>query len=145
MDSVVVTLHFPPRRSACLAQVLTALAGAVETLGAREGWSDAFVYRVNLVLDELVTNILSYGRRAEALSPDVGVRIACCSGAVRIEVDDDGRAFDPLADAPPAPAVDGPVVPVGGFGLHLVREFTRTMSYRHHGGRNHLTLTLALD
>ena len=59
----------------------------------------------------------------------------------RVEVEDDGRAFNPL-DLPP---VDTTVPleqrPVGGLGVHMIRQLMDSVEYRRADGRNILTLT----
>ena len=44
-----------PRRDS----ILRAISAAVDDLGNKEGWGESLTYKVNLVLDELATNILS--------------------------------------------------------------------------------------
>ena len=146
MSDAQVRIEISGSATSPLAETLCALETGVESIGQRERWSEALVYRVNLVLDELVTNALSHGRRPESDTPEITIAIDCADGAIRIEVTDDGRAFDPVADAPPAPAQDGTDRQIqagaGGLGLHLVRSIAHTMAYRHEAGRNRLTLTI---
>ena len=142
MNTADLTLSFRPSVAPSLTEVLATIARSIEALGTRKRWKTGLAYRVNLVLDELVTNVLTHGRDRCAESPGVAVRIRCRDDAVRIELSDDGVAFDPLTDAPPVAALDRGTIPVGGLGLHLVRNMTQTMSYRYRDGRNCLTLTL---
>ena len=50
---------------------------------------------------------------------------------------DDGKPFDPTADAPP-PVLDGPVEdrPIGGLGLHILKKMGLQLAYRREAGRN---------
>ena len=123
--------------------ILRAVAAAVEDLGSREDWNDSLTYKVNLVLDELTTNIVSYGGVEGRLNPEIEIDIASRGDELLIEISDDGRPFDPLNDPPPAPvnykSTDFAVV--GGLGIHLVRSTVDTISYRREGGRNRIAMT----
>jgi serine/threonine-protein kinase RsbW len=59
---------------------------------------------------------------------------------VTAEVEDDGRAFNPLEAA--APNLDASIDerPIGGLGIHLVRSVMTSVEYRRQDGRNVLTM-----
>ncbi len=92
-------------------------------------------YAVRLALDELLSNILQYAYDDEAVHP-IGIRLDT-GDPFFLTVEDDGKPFDPLADAPP-PVLDGPVEdrPIGGLGLHILKEMGMKLSYRREAGRN---------
>ena len=127
--------------------ILRSIASAVERLGKRQGWGDSLTFRINLALEELTTNIISYGGDEGCKTPRIEIKIASEQDQLLIEISDDGRPFDPLNDAPPAPIIDEntEIAPVGGFGLHLVRNVMDSMSYSYEDGRNRLTMTALQD
>ena len=137
------SLRLTPSAEACRESVLKTIAAAVESWGSREGWGSNLIFRVNLVLDELASNIIAYGREEGRRSPDIVIEMASREDEVIIEVSDDGRPFNPLSDAPPAPAIHENLeaAPVGGLGIHLVKNMVDSMSYRHEDGRNRVTMT----
>ena len=57
-----------------------------------------------------------------------------------IQVEDDGKPFDPL-EAPP-PNLDLPIEdrPIGGLGIYIVRSTVNEIEHRREGGRNILTM-----
>lgn len=61
--------------------------------------------------------------------------------SVRLTVIDDGRAFDPLAAPPPNLSTDVRERPIGGLGLHMLREMADEIVYKRRDGTNRLTLT----
>ena len=137
------SLKFAPSADPRQDSILGAIAAAVEDLGNQEGWGESLTFKVNLVLDELASNIISYGGEEGRRNPDIEIEIASREGELVIEISDDGRPFNPLSDAPPAPVIerDLEIAPVGGLGLHLVKNMVDSMSYRHEDGRNRITMT----
>lgn len=116
------------------------IGDAVGELARRCGWPDAFARDLELALDEVVTNIISYAYE-DGAPHMISIALALSPGVVTAEVSDDGRAFDPT-EAPEA--VTGGAVrerPVGGLGWHLVRAAVDTLAYRRDQGRNVVTMT----
>ncbi len=119
------------------------VAEFAERFGAEQQLGDDAVMAINLVLDELMANIIEHG------FPDGGehtirVTLGVDAGELTIEVDDDGRPFDPL-QAPP-PDLDLPIEerPVGGLGIHIVRSLMDAVEYRRRNDRNVLTMRKTL-
>jgi anti-sigma regulatory factor (Ser/Thr protein kinase) len=97
------------------------------------------VMSIHLVLDEVVANIISHGYDDTA-EHQIHVTLALDESVLTIRVEDDGRAFDPLA-APP-PDLDLPLEerPVGGLGIHIVRSVMDAVEYQRDGDRNVLIM-----
>ena len=144
-ESGEVVLKFTPAGSNKPDRVVKTTLRSVEALAVHQGWDERLTKKVQFVLDELASNIVSHGWSQE-LTPHIDICIVDEGDTVRIEIADDGAAFDPLTEAPPAPVHerDRPVT-IGGLGVHLVKKMTRTMAYRHEGGRNHLRLTIGTE
>ncbi len=120
--------------------------GEVEAFGEEEEWPPALAYQVNLVIEEVGVNVVSYayGDDGEAHSFDISV--ASAPDAVTIEVVDAGRPFDPLTEAPP-PDLESDVDerPIGGLGVHFVRKMMDEVRYRREDGKNCLTMVKRRD
>jgi len=116
------------------------LGEAIEEFGEECGLSVADIYKVNLVLDELLTNLISYAYpdRAPHL---IRLHLALDQGRLTAVLIDDASPFDPLGEVQPA-VIDGPLDerPIGGLGLHFVRTLMDEVSYQRQGGYNQLTL-----
>ena len=139
--SETVSLKFEPDSSAGQEDVLQRIASAVEELGQREAWPDSLIFKVNLALEEVGINILSYGGEGGGPHPEIEIVITSEDDALTIEVSDDGRPFDPLSESPePALGAEIEDRPIGGLGVHLVKTIMDDLSYRHTGGRNCLTM-----
>jgi serine/threonine-protein kinase RsbW len=115
------------------------LAPLVDAFCADHALQETTAAQLNLVLDEAITNIISYAYD-DAAEHEIIVRISLARGALTAELVDDGRAFDPLQTEPPdlgAPLVERSV---GGLGVHLMRRLMDDIRYRREGTRNHLVL-----
>jgi serine/threonine-protein kinase RsbW len=89
-----------------------------------------------IAFDEIISNVLNHG--ADGRAPTVEVRLAIGGGRVQAEVSDDGKPFDPLAAPPPDTSLPVDERPIGGLGVHLVRELMDDVAYAHEKGRNRL-------
>jgi anti-sigma regulatory factor (Ser/Thr protein kinase) len=120
---------------------LVRLAEAVERFGAEQHLPDDTLTNINLVLDELVSNVIKYSGAGDSEGA-ISVSLVREGGRLTIEVSDDGIAFNPLEAAPPN--LDLPIMerPVGGLGIHIVKALTETTAYRRENERNHLTMTM---
>jgi len=120
---------------------LDRLNAAIETLGVRWDLLPQAVATLQIALEELVSNIIRHGFHDDERHR-VLVRIArCADGALRIDVEDDGAPFDPLA-APHPPACESlEEREPGGLGIHLVRHLMDEISYRRAGAHNLLSMT----
>ena len=100
----------------------------------------AVAYAVNLALDELLTNIISYGYRDE--DPHrIELALRCEGGALVVTIVDDSIEFDPRQV--PETDTDAPLHErdPGGLGLLLVNTMMDSVDYRREDGRNVTTLT----
>lgn len=139
--SETVSLKFEPASGSSKEQVLQLIAGEVEGLGEREAWPDSLVFKVNLVLEEVGINILSYGGESGGSWPEFEIVITSDNDSLTIEVSDEGRPFDPFNDAP-KPSIDAEIEdrPIGGLGIFLVQTMMDDTSYQHSEGKNRLTM-----
>ena len=72
----------------------------------------------------------------------VEIRYTVAPGVLEAEIADDGQAFDPLTRA--EPELDLPLEkrPVGGLGIFLVRQMTRTLTYERDAEWNRVRFTI---
>jgi len=97
------------------------------------------VFDINVVLDELISNIIKYGYSDDA-AHEIHVKLSASDTAVEIGIEDDGKAFDPFAL--PEPDLSLPLAerPVGGLGVHFVRKLMNDVKYKHENNRNYMFL-----
>jgi anti-sigma regulatory factor (Ser/Thr protein kinase) len=118
---------------------LAGLADRVERFGAEQGLSANVVNAINVVLDEAVSNAINHGYDA-GVRGEIAVRLRRGADRVEIEVEDDGRPFDPLQVPPPDLTLPLERRPIGGLGVHLIKNLMDEVSYVHQHGRNVLKM-----
>ena len=118
---------------------LDGITSAVEAFSADEDWSTDLLFRINLVIEELVLNIIDYGY--DDNDHEIELNFNSDANSVTVDITDEGRAFDPLNDAP-EPDINSPLEDrhVGGLGVYLARTMMDELTYRRENSRNHLTL-----
>src|SRR5271165_4972036 len=92
--------------------------------------------RTLFLLEELITNWLKYGYPERSEPGLAEVALALEGSRLTIKFEDDGAAFDPLAEPPPDLSQPLETRPVGGLGLYLLRGLADEMSYKRSNDRN---------
>ena len=118
---------------------IEALALAVESFAAANNLPEQMVFQVNLCLDELLTNTISYGF-PQGGEHEITVEIVLQGGALVITTHDGGLAFNPLERAEADTSQGIEERPVGGLGIHLVRNMMDEIEYRRESGQNVLVM-----
>ena len=122
-------------------QEVARVIDSLEEFGAANGIPAEQSLRFGLALDELITNIVSYGLagRGDAI---ITLAIEHRDGALCAELDDNGPPFDPLAAGAAPPSGDLETREVGGLGLTLVKSFMDRLDYRRVDGFNRVTMEM---
>jgi anti-sigma regulatory factor (Ser/Thr protein kinase) len=97
----------------------------------------AVLQAADLALEEHLTNVLSYSYAYEdKRSHQILVRLEIVDGTLLVEVQDDGRPFNPLN----RPEVDTSLPldkkPIGGLGVFLIRHVMDHVEYQREGDKN---------
>ncbi|HEY1362692.1 MAG TPA: ATP-binding protein [Xanthobacteraceae bacterium] len=112
------------------------VASLVDEFGARHSLSNEILVALNVSLDEIINNIISYGYE-DAGHHDIVVRLNLRSSDIEVVIEDDGKPFNPLL----APAPDfADKSRLGGVGLHFVRKLMDRLEYVRAGEVNQLRL-----
>jgi serine/threonine-protein kinase RsbW len=116
------------------------VAALVEIFAANHDLPKDVVVALNVSLDEILNNIISYSYE-DARHHEIVVRLALRPGTIEVVVEDDGKRFDPLSTSTPRPQS---ATSVGGVGLHFVRSLMDELEYAHRDGINRLRLVKKL-
>ena len=125
-----------------LSKALATLAETVERFATNHSLGGESPFRLNLVLDELVTNSVNYAL-VEVAKPELRIRLARTPEGVIAQFEDNGPAFDPFHEAAKPDtnqALDDR--PIGGLGVFFVTQFTDDASYERDGDVNRITLRM---
>ncbi|MFA7077402.1 MAG: ATP-binding protein [Syntrophomonas sp.] len=121
------------------------LAEAVETFGEENDLPVKAIFQVNLALDELLTNTISYGY-PEGGQHEILVRVILQQeDMLLIEIRDDGFAFNPLENEEPDITKDIDEWPIGGLGIHLVRQMLDELEYTREHDQNILVMRKCIN
>ena len=120
-------------------QQIPQLAGFVKTIASEMKLEQNMAMGLNLALEEAVTNVILYAY-PEGSDGLVDIEAIMRKGQLDFIITDSGMPFDPTQ----RPEVDINASldarPIGGLGIHLVRQLMDSVSYRREDGKNILTL-----
>ena len=120
-------------------QQIPTLAEWVDSLGL----PDALNMSINLALEEVVSNVMLYAYPGEE-SGQVLVEAEKSPTRIVFTITDSGIPFDPTAQSEPDITLSIAERPIGGLGIHLVRQIMDEVTYERKENKNILTLTKTL-
>jgi anti-sigma regulatory factor (Ser/Thr protein kinase) len=118
------------------------VAALVDSFVAEHGLSNEVMVALNVSLDEILNNIISYAYE-DAEYHEISVRLELLRAKVEVTVEDDGKPFDPLAAGISDPGTKPRAE--GGAGLKFVRKLTDELTYVRRDGINQLRLAKRLS
>jgi anti-sigma regulatory factor (Ser/Thr protein kinase) len=140
-------LELAPREWHLLPQnsEISRVNGEVEEWLAGADVPFAGIYMANLTVEELVTNCIKYGYAGmDTTDKCIDVVISIVGRELRIILSDDAAPFDPLAQAAPDLSIPLEDRPIGGLGIHMLRQMSTGFTYAFENGRNVVTITKQL-
>lgn len=118
----------------------------VEEFCRKHNFPGKMVFNLTLVLDELISNIISYGYSDMDEHP-IDVSIGTDGTMIRLRIEDDAEPFNILEA--PLPELNTPLDErdrqVGGMGIHIVKKLVNCLHYKRENGKNILTLEKMLN
>ena len=96
------------------------------------------LFKINLVFEEIISNIIYYGYEDDT-KHEIVINMNLLNGILAVEIKDDGKAFNPLAN--PEPRLDAPLEerPIGGMGIYLVKHLVDEIRYNRYNNFNILS------
>jgi len=116
----------------------------VEALSHTHNIPEKTKYNLDLALEEIVTNIISYGY-SDQNPHEISITIAIFSTQIQVEIIDDAKPFNPLLRPDPDTQSKLSDRPIGGLGIHLVKTLTTACDYKREKNKNHLRITLGIE
>lgn len=118
---------------------LRKLAETIADFGRKNNFSRKVIGDINLALEELISNTISYGY-SDAKEHRITINFDLRQAELTLEIIDDARAFNPLEI--PEPNIDQPLEErkVGGLGIYLVRKLMDKLEYSRQEEKNILII-----
>lgn len=117
---------------------ISQLSEFVETVCEEKGLDMALTMNLNLALEEAVVNVMNYAYPGS--HGDVKVDIKIDDQKVVSILTDSGIPFDPTQKGDVDTTLPAEERPIGGLGIHLVKQIMDKVSYQYVGNQNILTL-----
>lgn len=116
------------------------IANDLETFCGENEVSSEVVFQFNLSIDELFTNIVTYGYNKDS-SKNIYVEYSCNDAEMRVLMRDSGPEFNPFTDAP-EPELNGSLEDrnIGGLGIFFVKKNMDEFKYIRRNGMNEVTI-----
>jgi len=102
------------------------------------------LFETNLPLEEVYSNVLSYGFNNHT-DHFIKITVTAAHGVLNILVEDDGKPFNSLEAKEPNLQYDLEKYAPGGLGIHLVQHFMDDIRYKRYQHRNILTMKCLVD
>jgi anti-sigma regulatory factor (Ser/Thr protein kinase) len=118
---------------------LETIATMLETVGENWDLPMSITLNLNLVLEELITNIIFYGY-TDKNEHFIEINIDFDDSRIFLKVEDDGIAFNPLLKEEADISLPVEERAIGGLGIHFVRKIMDTISYERKNEKNILTM-----
>ena len=122
---------------------LEKLRGFALDQAERLGFPRELLFKVDLVVEELIANIIHYAYPGEPGDVEIGCVLEDDS-ILRIEIRDQGVCFDPCSRKEPDPDQNFTERDIGGLGIYLVRRMANGLRYRREKDQNVLSVFLKL-
>ena len=94
---------------------------------------------LNLAVEEAVVNVMQYAY-PEGTKGTVNIVATIAGGTLSFAISDNGKPFDPTARAEVDTTLPAEERPIGGLGIHLVRQIMDDIEYERKDDKNILTL-----
>jgi sigma-B regulation protein RsbU (phosphoserine phosphatase) len=95
---------------------------------------------LNLALEEAVVNVMNYAYPKDTKG-DILIDALTDDDRLKFVITDQGVAFDPTAKDEVDTSLSAEERPIGGLGIHLVRQLMDNIEYERKDGNNILTLS----
>lgn len=123
---------------------LEKLEGFTADFARKAALSDKDLFALQVVVEELVTNVIDYGG-VPAGEHAVRVELSAADGELVIRLADRGKEYNPLLREDPDVTLPAEQRPIGGLGVHFCKKLTDAQEYERRDGSNVLVLRRKLS
>ena len=123
---------------------LKRLYAEIENFSQKNNLSQKTAFSLNLVLDELATNIISHAYQDDQNERDFSIEMCREEDRITCTLEDGGKPFNPCEQAEPETCLPLDQRKLGGLGIHLVRKKVDLFTYQRKDGKNIVRVELEL-
>jgi sigma-B regulation protein RsbU (phosphoserine phosphatase) len=120
------------------------LADFVDMVCEEVGFDPTLSLQMNLAIEEAVVNVMTYAYPTGTVG-NVNIEAQANDERLKFTIVDSGIPFDPTAKAEVDTTLSVEERPIGGLGIHLVRQLMDSINYERIDGKNVLTLRKKFD
>ena len=125
-------------------QATPRLAAFVEEMCEAVGFSPSDTTMINLAVEEAVVNVMKYAYPSDTKG-DVTIEAVSNDVRLKFTIIDSGAPFDPTVQSQVDTTLSAMERPIGGLGIHLVRQIMDSINYERMDNLNVLTLRKKLQ
>jgi anti-sigma regulatory factor (Ser/Thr protein kinase) len=100
---------------------------------------------LQVALEEVALNVITHGYGEGGVVKEFSISLEADSDFITAVVEDEAPAFDPTGRAEADLSLPPDHRPIGGLGIHLVKNLVESMHHERRGARNVLTLRFRRD
>ena len=115
------------------------LADFVDMVCEEVGFDPSIAIQMNLAIEEAVVNVMSYAYPVGTVG-NVSIEAQADDDCLTFTIIDNGTPFDPTAKSEVDTTLSAEERPIGGLGIHLVRQLMDSINYERIDNKNILTL-----
>ncbi len=101
-------------------------------------------YKVNLVIEELISNTIFYGY-SDTLEHDIILNLMCDENTISIQITDDANEFNPVEQVSADTNSDINEREIGGLGIHLVKNLVDRFTYQRIDEKNIIKIEIQFN
>ena len=131
------------RKEICIKNKVSELekvAQFIEEIGEELGLSMELQMNLNLVMEEMVTNVIFYAYPQDE-EADIELLVKSDGKELTFVLSDQGKEFDPTAKEDTDLDVNPAERELGGMGIFIVKNIMKEVTYQRLEGKNLLTMT----
>lgn len=115
----------------------------VQNFCTEHGVSEEKYQNISLILDELITNVVSYAY-PDGNQHTFTINLEECDEKICMCITDDGMPFNPLSLAEPDTESSIEDRKIGGLGIFLVKQLSETVAYSRVDDKNQLYVKVSI-
>ena len=116
----------------------------IEEIGEELGLSMELQMNLNLVMEEMVSNVIFYAY-PEGADAEIELLAKSDGKELTFVLSDQGREFDPTMREEADPNVNPAEREIGGMGIFIVKNIMNHVTYQRLEGKNLLTMTKGIE